>query len=292
MDVKVFRTFLAVAKQRHFGRAATDLYITQAAVSARIKQLEGFFDAPLFVRDRNAIKLTSAGERLVPYAEVMVNTLEQAKLALALEGNKAVQLSIAGTPNIWDAYLQQGLSRIIEALPEYGFNAQAIGREQINNALLDRTLDLGLLFDPMKSDDLVSQEVATLDLMLVATAPSTVADALASGYIYVDWGTRFASEHGQRHPGTPAPFLRTSTARIALDLILEKGGAAYLPLSLVQPLLDSRQLFAVSDAQLWQRPVYLSYRKGSSSVDAISRIQALLAQTDPATAFTLQQLGD
>ena len=42
MDVKVFKTFLEVANTRHFGRAADNLFITQAAVSARIKQLEEF----------------------------------------------------------------------------------------------------------------------------------------------------------------------------------------------------------------------------------------------------------
>lgn len=291
MDVKVFRTFLAVAKQRHFGRAATDLYITQAAVSARIKQLETFFESPLFVRDRNAIKLTSAGERLVPYAEVMVNTLEQAKLELALESNKSVQLSLAGTSNIWDAYLQDALHQIIDALPGYGFNAQALGREQINLGLLERTLDLGLLFDPMKDDDLICDEVATLDLILVSTDQQQQHQAFASRYVYVDWGTRFASEHSQRHPGIPAPFLRTSTARIALDLILEKGGAAYLPVSLVQPLLDSHQLFAVADATVWQRPIYISYRKGASALEAIKRIESQLQSTEPASPYTLQQLG-
>ena len=44
MDVKVFQTFLEVAKEKHFGRASENLYITQAAVSARIKQLEEYFD--------------------------------------------------------------------------------------------------------------------------------------------------------------------------------------------------------------------------------------------------------
>ncbi|MCQ6498157.1 LysR family transcriptional regulator, partial [Vibrio parahaemolyticus] len=39
MDVKVFRKFLELSNFRHFGRAVENLYITQAAVSASIKQL-------------------------------------------------------------------------------------------------------------------------------------------------------------------------------------------------------------------------------------------------------------
>ncbi|GHX63814.1 transcriptional regulator, LysR family [Vibrio cholerae] len=127
MDVKVFRTFLELAKVRHFGRAAENLYLTQAAVSARIKQLENHFDAQLFTRDRNNIKLTSAGERLVGYAEVMVATLQQAKFELSLESGKALQLTLGGTPNIWDAYLQHCLSRITDTFEGYGFLAEVMG---------------------------------------------------------------------------------------------------------------------------------------------------------------------
>ena len=53
MDIRVFKTFLQVAKTKHFGHAAENLFITQAAVSARIKQLEEFYDSTLFIRDKN-----------------------------------------------------------------------------------------------------------------------------------------------------------------------------------------------------------------------------------------------
>ncbi|WP_082881977.1 LysR family transcriptional regulator [Oleiphilus sp. HI0043] len=39
MDIELLRTFLEVKNTRHFGKAAEHLYLTQAAVSARIKQL-------------------------------------------------------------------------------------------------------------------------------------------------------------------------------------------------------------------------------------------------------------
>ncbi|MEZ9851543.1 LysR family transcriptional regulator [Vibrio breoganii] len=289
MDVKVFKTFLEVAKERHFGRASENLYITQAAVSARIKQLESYFDTTLFIRDRNAIKLTSAGERLIGYAEVMVNTLQQAKFELSLDSGKALQLTLAGTPNIWDAYLQNGLSVITDSFSGYGFIAESLSREQLNRNLLERTLDIAFVFDPLKSDELFSTKVADLELMLVSTSPNSAEAAFSQGYVYVDWGTRFASEHAERHPKTPAPFLRTSTGRIALDFILEKGGTAYLPKSVVEPFITAGQLHLVKGIEEWKRPVYLSYRKSSTSIDAIKQVEKLFSQIDPQTTFTLQQ---
>lgn len=292
MDVKVFRTFLELAKVRHFGRAAENLYLTQAAVSARIKQLESYFDAQLFTRDRNNIKLTSAGERLINYAEVMVATLQQAKFELSLENGKALQLTLGGTPNVWDAYLQNCLSIVTDSFAGYGFMAEVMGREHLNRSLLERTLDMAFAFDQIKAEELNCKKVADIVLVLVSTRPDTLATAFDNKYVYVDWGSRFASEHSERHPKAPIPFLRTSTARIALDFILEKGGSAYLPKSLVEPFINSGQLYRIEDVEDWQRPIYLSYRKNSSSIEAITQVEKLVANIDPLTAYSLQQAGD
>lgn len=290
MDVKVFRTFLELAQVRHFGKAAENLYITQAAVSARIKQLESYFDTQLFIRDRNNIKLTSAGERLIGYAEVMVSTLQQAKLELSLESGKALQLTLGGTPNVWDAYLQNGLSLITDEFEGYGFMAEIIGREGLSRQLQERTLDMAFAFDQIKADELHCKKVADVVLYFVSTQPCGLDSVFEDKYVYVDWGTKFASEHAERHPKIPAPYLRTSTARIALDFILEKGGSAYLPASLVEPFLASNQLFKVEGVEDWQRPIYLSYRKASTSIEAIKQVEELVQTIDPVTAYSLQQM--
>ncbi|WP_029859272.1 LysR family transcriptional regulator [Vibrio parahaemolyticus] len=291
MDVKVFRTFLELAKVRHFGRAAENLYITQAAVSARIKQLESYFDTQLFIRDRNNIKLTSAGERLISYAEVMVTTLQQAKLELSLEDGKALQLTMGGTPNIWDAYLQNCLSIVTDSFGGYGFMAEVMGREMLSRSLLERTLDMAFAFDQIKADELNCKKVADVVLVLVSTEQDSLDTVFEHKYVYVDWGTRFASEHSERHPKIPAPYLRTSTARIALDFILEKGGAAYLPVSLVEPFIANGQLYKVSGVEDWYRPIYLSCRKASTSVEAIKQVEEIVKEIDPLTAYSLQQIG-
>ncbi|PQJ64392.1 LysR family transcriptional regulator [Vibrio chagasii] len=292
MDVKVFKTFLEVARVRHFGRAAENLYLTQAAVSARIKQLEGYFDTQLFIRDRNNIKLTSSGERLIGYAEVMVSTLQQAKFELSLESGKALQLTLGGTPNIWDAYLQNCLSVVTDSFGGYGFMAEVMGREQLNRNLLERTLDMAFAFDQIKAEELNCKKVADLVLVLVSTQPDDLESVFQHKYVYVDWGTRFGSEHAERHPKVPAPYLRTSTARIALDFILEKGGSAYLPVSLVEPFIESGQLYKVKGVEDWYRPIYLSYRKNSTSVEAIMQVEKLVNEIDPSTAYTLQQAAE
>lgn len=126
----------------------------------------------------------------------------------------------------------------------------------------------------------------------VSTHENELDQVFKDKYVYVDWGTKFASEHAERHPKVPAPYLRTSTARIALDFILEKGGSAYLPASLVEPFLASGQLHKVKGIADWCRPIYLSYRKASTSIEAIKQLEELVKNIDPVTAYSLQQMAD
>lgn len=65
MDYRLLSTFLAVAEERHFGRAAARLRIAQPAVSQQVRRLEIQLGGPLFVRTTRAVDLTPAGRVLL-----------------------------------------------------------------------------------------------------------------------------------------------------------------------------------------------------------------------------------
>ncbi len=276
MDIRVFSTFLEVAKVRHFGKASENLHITQAAVSARIKTLESYFGTVLFTRDRNNIKLTSAGERLISYAETIITSFHQAKNELTLEDTKSRQIAIGGTANVWNAYLQQAFTTVSDHFPDYGFVADLLSREQLSRGLMERTVDMSFSFEPIKLDELDTIEIGQIPLVLVAHEPMTKEQVLAENYIYVDWGTAFAAEHARHTVAKVTPMLRTSSASIALDYLFSKGGCAYLPLPMVESGLAEGRLHRVADAREFDKPVYLSYRKKSVSLEAIMQIVLLL----------------
>ncbi|ELA7371379.1 LysR family transcriptional regulator, partial [Vibrio parahaemolyticus] len=51
------------------------------------------------------------------------------------------------------------------------------------------------------------------------------------------------------------------------------------------------QLYKVSGVEDWYRPIYLSYRKASTSVEAIKQVEEIVKEIDPLTAYSLQQIG-
>ncbi|WP_055495119.1 LysR family transcriptional regulator [Streptomyces sp. TP-A0356] len=68
VDPRLLRSFLAVAEELHFTRAAARLYVAQQALSRDIRRLERELGAELFVRTTRQVALTPDGARLLPHA--------------------------------------------------------------------------------------------------------------------------------------------------------------------------------------------------------------------------------
>src|SRR5436190_9442869 len=82
IELRHLRYFLAVAEEEHFTRAAAKLHVTQPTLSHQIRELEGQLNLPLFDRAGRRVKLTAAGEMLLPHARRVVRELAAAQTAL------------------------------------------------------------------------------------------------------------------------------------------------------------------------------------------------------------------
>ncbi|HEY0924598.1 HTH-type transcriptional regulator HdfR [Rheinheimera pacifica] len=284
MDTELLKTFIEVQRTRHFGKAAENLYLTQSAVSFRIRQLEQQLGVNLFSRYRNNIQLTAAGERLLPHAEAMLTALQRARQDVAVSAEQALQLSIAATANVWDAFLLQGFINIQRALPGLSWRAESMGKDQIARQILERHLDLAILFDAPKVDEMQIDKLGDIKLLPVTTfASNNAAEAMQQQYILVDWGTAFDIQHARFFPDLPPPQLRTGSARIALELMQQSGGSAYLPDTMVKKLLADTSLRLIEDAPVMTRELFaVSLPKAaqrSQISDIIAQLRTLLHST-------------
>lgn len=276
MDTELMRTFLEVNKTRHFGRAAENLYLTQAAVSARVRQLEDILGVSLFTRARNNIQLSAEGERLVPHAETILMSWARAQQDLVLKQEHKLQLSIGTTAGLWHYALQHQLPKIQQALSNIALRAEAYTVEDLLRLVQENVLDLVVLFEPVKIPTLVAKSLGKLELVLASTDPTlSVKEAMQDNYVYVDWGTTFGLFHAKRFPDAPPKALHTNMATIAESFIVENQGCAYLPRKLLEQRNDD-QLNVIKGAPTFSRDLYVVYPINSPRQQELGQLIDLL----------------
>jgi DNA-binding transcriptional LysR family regulator len=157
MELRQLRYFVAVAEERNFTRAAERIPIAQPAISQQIRRLEAELGEYLFVRDRREIKLTPAGEALLPHARTMLQAAEGAREAVAalgglLTGRLAVGLvhplpdrrflGLLGAfhrahPQIELTLLEDQTDALLAALAARELHAALIGQSRYDHPLPD-----------------------------------------------------------------------------------------------------------------------------------------------------------
>jgi len=249
MDIEQLKTFLEVGRMRNFRKAAENLYISPSAVSARVRQLEQILGLSLFRRDRQKVSLTPAGERFERHARFILGAWERAHEEVALSDQVDKRLVIAGVASLWEIFLQNWLNGIHCSAPLIGLRAEASTAKRIAQKLEQGVIDLGFLYEPPQLRDMATQEVMDISLIMVSNQKDQlVTDALAEDYVRVDWSTSFSSLHQSHFPQRPIAAVRANVGSIALSLVENCGGAAYLPASLVADKLEQESLYRVAEA--------------------------------------------
>jgi len=147
MELRHLRYFVAVAEERHFGRAAERLHMAQPPLSQQIRQLEAELGLTLLTRTTRRVDLTPAGAAYLERAREILGAVdaaahEAASIASGRRGRLLIGCVGSATYSLLPA-----LARTLRAeLPEveFGFRGEMLSPDQAA-ALMDGTLDLGLL---------------------------------------------------------------------------------------------------------------------------------------------------
>jgi len=277
MDINALKTFLEVAKTRHFGNAAETLFVSQSTVSARIKTLEDQLGVELFVRERGNIRLSPSGDALITHAKSMMTLWARAKQEIAIPKGIRKTLVFGGLSGLWDITLQNWLYDISVLHPRLAISADIFGAETLFSRVMDGTIDVAFLYDAPQGVNVGSQQIKTIKLRMVSSEPvSQLPDNWADDFMHVDWGLNYAVQFAAEFPEVKSSKMTTGLGRIAHEHIKRAKGFAYLAEPAVQNSINKGELFYVPNTPVFKRKAYAIYHLESEKAALIQELTELL----------------
>jgi DNA-binding transcriptional LysR family regulator len=156
VDLRQLRYFQAVAAAGRIGEAARELGVSQPAVSIALGKLEREVGVDLVVRDHRGVQLTPAGRELLGAVEQAISVLEAGRLRIAGLAEEPVGRFAIGCPHVLGSYFMPGfVGPFLAAYPRIDLVLWNGSSRQVESAVLDREVQLGLVTHPLAHPDLV-----------------------------------------------------------------------------------------------------------------------------------------
>jgi DNA-binding transcriptional LysR family regulator len=256
MQLQQIEGFLEVVKHGNVTRAANALYLTQPALTARLRGLEGELGTQLFRRTRRGMDLTEAGRAFVPYAErALVALRDGRELVTEMGRGTAGDLIIGAAPAISTYVLPALLVRFTERHPNVHLSVRTGHSEEIVEMAVRNEIGIGLIrrirhplleTHPLYDDELVLvadpdhpfARAGRVPLERVSEARLILFDRTSS---YYDLTNALFREAGV----APRGVMELDNIDAAKQMVCEGLGVALLPQTAIAAELSDGRLRAV-----------------------------------------------
>jgi DNA-binding transcriptional LysR family regulator len=167
MELNLFRSFVAVAEERSFSRAARVLHTSQPTLSRHINRLESELGVRLFERYGRHVECTTNGQLLLPMAQAIVNRADMAVSLLREQaGGGASSVRFGAYGSIFARLLTQPLASFAAAYPRVTINLLERDDAPLEEAVIRGELDAAVI-TPWGSARTASYHLMTEDILLV-----------------------------------------------------------------------------------------------------------------------------
>ena len=157
MDLRQLRSFVAVAEELHFSRAAARLHLAQSALSAQVRRLEDEIGGPLLIRTTRRVALTPAGEALLGDAREVLAAAEHAlRRARARARGETGVIVVGSLGPASGGLLAPTLAMFGGRHPSVRVEVQAFDFTDTVDALRQRRADVAFLYLPLDEPDIVA----------------------------------------------------------------------------------------------------------------------------------------
>lgn len=284
--------FEAAARHQSFTRAATELHVTQGAVSRQIAALETRLGVDLFQRLHHRLVLTDAGQSYLSKVRAGLNLLESATVELVAHRGRGGVLSLSIPPTLATHWLIPRLPRFTQEHPEITLNfTHYVHAHDFAIAELDAALQYGEgVWPNAQADYIVGREIVVICRRDVADewqlrSPADLAEHALLHHMLIPtlWQEWFDAMGLPHLNGVVGP--RFDQFSLIIKAALAGYGAGVVPRCLVREDLARGTLVAPFDANVQARQgYYLCYPPEKRQLPALQALRQWLltqAATDP-----------
>lgn len=169
------KVFYTTAKRLNFTKAATELFITQPAVTKHIHELENHFKLKLFDRNGSKIALTEAGKLLLAHTEKLMDFYKDLEFEMnTLTHQHKGILKIGASSTIAQYVLPEILAKFHQQFVDVKIQLTSGNTEQIEQSLLNNEIDLGLIEGRSKSPQISYTHFLNDELVLVCNSNNSL----------------------------------------------------------------------------------------------------------------------
>ena len=170
MDLRQLEYFSAIVKEGGFNKAGAKLFISQSAVSRKIRLLEQELGEPVFLRSGKRIILTPTGEALLRHSRVIFHHLKALEVEMLEEaGLQRGELSIGATLTTCVHLLPPLFKKFRRKFPGIGLRVSIGVAEEIIPQIKDGRIDLGFLINPPVGENLTTTKLYREELLIAVS---------------------------------------------------------------------------------------------------------------------------
>lgn len=255
MEFQWLNTFVTAAQCESFRKTAELLYISQPSVSVHIKQLEKDLGVQLFNRQGKKIKLTEAGKKYLVHAKKLLEIYQKGLEDLnSFTQGYTTELSLAISPLIADTIFPYVIKSYTKAHPEVEISIKIIESLDMEEAVLNEEVDLGLSCLSSQHPNLSSRPLYKNRILFVAphdgreeenASPIDEEELLSTHYLFThnhpSYWDDLCKSVKSKYPSIK--MMKVSQIYITKRFISEGLGVSFLPESTVRrELLEGRML--------------------------------------------------
>ncbi|MBK8443093.1 MAG: LysR family transcriptional regulator [Sphingobacteriales bacterium] len=155
MNIQQFEYVLAVAELKHFEQAAEKCFVSQSTLSTMISRLEGEWGIKIFDRKTKPVTITHEGKKIIAQLKILRKELHALDTLLhEIKGAVVGELRIGVIPTIAPYLLPLFLSDFAAAFPNIQMIVEEQTTEQLQQALKNRSIDVGIAAIPLVDAEL------------------------------------------------------------------------------------------------------------------------------------------